>query len=137
MLVVPQEGSLALMQYLRLGMPAPIMIHLFINDLLVDTTTVLTDFTEASFPGYLAQAVTFPAAPFLNIDGAAEIDAGGPASFVSTGPSTQTAYGYWVDDGSYTSIWWAERFASPVDFRMAGSFTQVVLALTGITEFTG
>lgn len=137
MLVVPQEGSLILVELLRSALPSPLRVHLFVNDFIPDWTSTLTDFNEATFPGYTPGTASFPNPPSLNFDNAAEIDAGSPAVFNSTGPSGQTAYGYWVDNGTYDKIWWCERFASPVTFFITGSFVQIALGFTGITEFTG
>lgn len=137
MLVVPQEGALVLMELLRTQLPSPTVVHLFVNDYSPDETTTLADLTEATFPGYLAGSTDFPTAPFTNSDGQAEIDGGSPAFFSSTGPSTQTAYGYWVDDGSLTTVWWAERFTSAVSFVSPGSFLQIQLVLTGVSAFSG
>jgi hypothetical protein len=137
MLVVPTEGSVELMDVIQANLPSPMKVHLYVNDYSPDQATNLLSFTEASFPGYVPGSATFPNPATVNIDSAAEIDAAAVATFTSTGMSSQTAYGYWVDDGTYTSVWWAERFDSPVDFSAPGTFVQVLLSLTGITEFTG
>lgn len=137
MLVVPSQGSLILMESLRTALPAGLLLHLYVNDYNPDLTTDEAALVEATFPGYSAVGITFGAAPFLNGDGQAEIDASPPAAFNSTGPSSQTAYGYWIDNGVATTVLIAERFSSPVNFNAPGQFLQVLAVLTGISAFTG
>lgn len=137
MLVVPKEGALVLMKYIKTALPNPTIVHLYVNDISPDEDSTVASFTEATFPGYAPGATDWPTDPFTNGDGQAEIDGGSPAFFASTGTSTQTAYGYWVDDGSLTSVYWAERFTSPVSFTGSGSFCEVQLKLTGVSAFSG
>jgi hypothetical protein len=125
------------MEDIRAGLPSPTVVHLFVNDYIPDETSVIGDFTEATFPGYSPAPATWPTPAFLNMDGQAEIDAINASTFSSTGTSIQTAYGYFVDDGSLTTCLWAERFSSPVPFMLSGSFVSVLLVLTAVSAFSG
>ncbi len=137
MLVVPKEGALALMDFIRSQLPNPISVHLYVNNVSPDEDSTIATFTEATFPGYGVGLTDFPTDAFTNGDGQAEIDGGSPAFFSSSGTSTQTAYGYFVDDGTYTTLLWAERFTSPVSFTTPGQFCEVQLKLTGVSAFSG
>jgi len=137
-LVVPQDGTMVLLEKLRdLYLSASTFMHLFKNNYSPVETSVLGDFTESTFPGYAAGLSAWNTAAFLNGSGKAEIDADSATVFTCSGSASESAYGYYVMDPTDTELLWAERFASPVVISTAGDFVSVLARFTMLTEFTG
>jgi hypothetical protein len=110
--IYPDEGLVT--QLVRI-MGDDVHYHLFVNDVTPDRDTVLADFTEAAFTGYVE--VTVEAADFT-IDGVSAhvgyIQAP-PITFSNGSGVDQDAYGYYVTDVGDTEVLAAARFdAAPV-----------------------
>jgi hypothetical protein len=90
-------------------------MHLYQNDYTPTDGMVVGDFTEATFPGYVDYTLEPEhwVAPAL-VGSLYEINYNDFAAFIAdgTGFSSQTIYGYWVED-NLTGLWWAERFDVP------------------------
>lgn len=91
-------------------------VHLFTNALTPTPSSVVGDFTEATFTGYAAVAVAGWNANRLNTDGSISIDATNVMTFVGPGDATgETIQGYYVlAAGGGTPYLYAVRFPTPV-----------------------
>lgn len=87
-------------------------LHLFINNFRPTPAAVITDFVEASFPGYLPVALGGSwSAPTVVQLGVAEMRSG-PARFRGIGPGfDQPCYGWWIDDLDHVLA--CRRFDAP------------------------
>lgn len=91
-------------------------VKLYTNDFAPDPSTLLADFTEATFTGY-GEATIATWGDTINT---------GPARAGSTAQATftagaivapgQTVYGYYVTDAAETVVLFSERFTDPVQF---------------------
>jgi len=95
-------------------------IQLYVNDVTPGPSSVLADFTEATFTGYAPVTVTPPGDP--DIVGTKIQIPLNQGFFQATADMTpiQTAYGYLVVDGS--DLLAAGRFDEAVDFATAGDY---------------
>jgi len=117
------------MDQLRTTLLPTLAIALYRNDF------VPTDFTEASFPGYVPQSVSTPNPAFINGGQEAEVDAD-LVTFTQTAGPNQTVYGYFVYDAGLTVIC-AQRFPAPVPMTGAGASLDVGVKFTGVSQFNG
>lgn len=72
-----------------------IFMKLFVNEITIAPTTLLTDLTEATAPGYAEFAITTLHGPVLDISGNAYMTTP-EAFFVTTGGGSDVAYGAYV-----------------------------------------
>jgi len=90
-------------------------MHLFQNDVTPQPGITDADFVEADFPGYGAASISDPTWTQGPIVGhVATATYGSFLSFIaaSSGFTSQTIYGYWIndEDGDYV---WSESFGTP------------------------
>jgi hypothetical protein len=97
-------------------------VHLFVNNLTPNGDSVLGDFTEATFTGYLAQAFTAFVGPVHLGNGAEALMV--DVNFIGGAitPPGQTCYGYYITDNTDATLYMSERFTSPVPFANLGDF---------------
>jgi len=107
-------------------------IHLFQNDFTPDRSSVLSDFTEADFPGYVYQAAGSYGGAYINGTGYAQADLLSPLLFqANTTFGGQTIYGFYATlSGDPTTVMGADRFSSPVTLTNDGDGVYVNVALT-------
>lgn len=139
MIVVPDDGSAWLLQQLRPVFNAgPLACNLYQNDYFPTLNSVIADFTDATYPGYVRQNVNFPNAEQFDPQGHCFI-VGNALTFLSTGAPQphQRIYGYYISNAAGNRIVWAERFPRRVWVRQAG--VQIVLSprFGALTEWTG
>jgi len=138
-IILTKVGSVQLMEFLRDPIDPSFLdgmgLALFVNNFIPTWDSVLADFTEASFPGYAPQSLSTPNAAFQNGQGRGEVDAD-QVTFTASGPSAQTAFGYFVYNAALDVIW-CERFAAPQPMGAPGSALDIGVKFTGSTEFTG
>lgn len=81
----------------------------------LDDSTVLADFTEATFDGYAADAIT-PTSGWTVTPGAPSDMTADAASVFTAGASvsSQTILGYYVENTGDSVVEWAEPFASSI-----------------------
>jgi len=99
-------------------------VHLFKNNFTPDPSSILTDFTEATFTGYAAVQVNSKfATPYKVIDGEYQTDST-PFTFTCTGGSPQTCYGWYLTwfDGTTTWVRKSGVFLTPLAFASGASF---------------
>jgi hypothetical protein len=132
-LVIPQDGALAITEFLRRGIPLAPFAALFINNVSPTQTTTLASLTEASFAGYTRQILNgwTPAAA----DGSHGAVITHPAKlwFSAPGP-VQTVYGWFavqLDWTATTRLLWAERGSPSVTFGIGSA----VLILSPVFDF--
>lgn len=103
-------------------------VHLCVNSPNITPGSLPADFTEATFTGYAAVAISTWSAVLnlmLNVIGIA-----GSALFVQTGTAiTQTVTGYYVTDGTGAVFYGAELFPTPVPMSSIGSFVDLTVVL--------
>lgn len=114
LLVTPNLGELELLDKMlkdALSVDETYSLRLYRNDYTPNTTSVLGDFTVATFSGYanktLSRAGWNAAA---TVSGKAETDYGTQQSW--TASSSETVYGYYVVASTSNVVLWAERFTS-------------------------
>lgn len=141
-LVIPETGEAAFLTEIRTALAALITathlkVRLFSNNYTPIATTVVSDFTEATFTGYAAQNVPALSTVFTNAAGQAEIDANATNFFQATDAvSPNTIYGYWIADETSTPIlMWCEKFDTPIDMTTAGKTLILLLRLILASAF--
>lgn len=107
--------------------------HLYVNALLPTRNTLLTDFTEASYPGYAPQEI-YGWAPAV-IQGNNAVSWSDQLVFTrGNGGALQLVYGYFVTRGNPRRLLWAElRPFGPIRMEFGGD---VVVVLPQLTVFT-
>ena len=108
-------------------------MHLMMNDPAITSTTVVGDFTEATFGGYAAKAATVAGAAVVDaLTGNLIIRIADPAggwSFLSSGapPANipQTIYGAYVTNAAGDILLGAVKFTDPVTITAAGQIIDV------------
>ena len=82
------------------------VLRLFVNNHTATETDTVTNFTEATFPGYAAKNLTSWGSAFLNSNTQGETDETVRVFTQTSVPgSPQTVYGYYITDGSGNLIW--------------------------------
>lgn len=86
--------------YLRTVLNTGHSLRLFANNFVPDPSTPLASFTEATFTGYAAIDLTgaFTGPAFVQ-NGQYELQ-GGVFAWTNSGATTQTVYGWYIDDGT-------------------------------------
>ena len=132
MLVVPNEGKIALADLLNSGGGlAGITLDLYKNSVILDNATVFGDFSLANFSGYASDSPTFGSATLVS--NKARIEDSSEREFEHNGGATPNdIYGYIVHDGS--TCFWAEALGSPFTVENAGDKVKVLLRLTLVGE---
>jgi hypothetical protein len=138
MLVVPADGSLALMQFLSTGFALLPYVGLFANNINPTKLTALTDLIEASFPGYTRKYLAGPSSVQAQADGSC-IARWNPVVWASTAPMTgQASYGYFVvqlDAALVVRLLWLERVAPVVDWSVPGQTLALTVQLGDLSLF--
>lgn len=97
-------------------------IHLFVNDLVPTLDSVLFDFTEAAWSGYVP--ITVPAVDFIFQAIAAHVAqlTAAPIFFTNTSGVDQQVYGYYATTPGGGNVLWAARFdGAPLPLPFLGS----------------
>jgi hypothetical protein len=130
MLVLPDTGIDQNLDESRAEWNATLLkMHLFKNDVDPALTSVLADFLESDFPGYVAQDIAVWGVPVV-VAHVARMQAAA-LTWLQTGAGVQDVYGYYVTDAAGTLLRWAERDpAAPVPMVGAGSIYSVLPAYT-------
>ena len=104
------------------------VLHLFQNDLAISRGTVLAQFVECDWSGYLPQ--TYPAASWTPpaLEGQAARSIGIPATFTHNGgPLGNLVYGYWFQDSATAELTWCERLQGAPIIVQAGSPPLIII----------
>src|SRR5262249_6769063 len=99
-IVMCEDARLACMEVKVPDYLNTLTIRLFKNNYTPVVTSVLGDFTQATFPGYAADTLNDFGAPYINADSEAQSDTG-VHTFTCTGvPSggSQSIYGWYTED---------------------------------------
>jgi hypothetical protein len=99
----------------------PPLLMLFTNNFTPDEATVLSDLTEATFPGYSRQTIDFSPAATIT----AHVAKLTPVAVVFTraaGAGGDNVYGYGVLDSTGTVLLWAQKDpGAPIDMSIVGA----------------
>lgn len=130
-IVIPNQGEEA---FLDLLLSVGYTLRLFKNDVTVTESVTESDFTEATFTGYVSKALT--GGSWTTTAGDPSTGAYAMQSFTSTADQTpQDIYGYYVTLTSGGALRWFEKFGSPVTVQNDGDSIritpQITLADTG------
>lgn len=117
-LVVPDEGELVLLDVLLRANVSPSLnwvVRLYANNYTPNRESLLIDFTEASFGGYLPKLLTRSSwtSP-ATVAGSAQSTYGTDYLVWTASSGSETVYGYYVTDAPATVCLWAERFLNPM-----------------------
>lgn len=89
-------------------------------------SSVLTDFSKASFPGYADTAPTFSTATI--VAGIANIETAASQNFTCTGGgSSETCYGYYVWDATANKLFYGEPFTAGIVMVNNGDEIEITL----------
>lgn len=104
---------------IRQTAPFPTLkVHLFTNNVNPSNATVLADFTEATFAGYVAQSLTTPN-PAVDAAHISTVTAVSVSFTITAG--AQNIYGWYVTNSANTRLMWSQRdAAAPVAMDAAG-----------------
>jgi len=137
---VPDVGLKQVIMLLQAGFPQ-LFVRLFQNDYTPAAGSVLANFTEATFSGYVAGTIQpgaagWPGAPLLGAANHRYQITAGNVAYNGTGAGiTNTIYGYYVCDQA-NNLWWAERLpGAPFTMGAAGSNLTITPTLTDRSEF--
>lgn len=115
---VPDEGLAAALDTLvrlALGTDQPLQLRLFVNDLVPQRTTVLANYTEATFAGYSRRTLNRAdwGVSVLEADHVARITlSAGPLIYTPT-VADVTVYGVYIIDPAAGIVRYARRFTVP------------------------
>lgn len=114
----------------------PILVHLYTNTLTPDVDTVVSDFTEATYPGYPAGGISVVMAPTGNSGNEVAITTVGVNFPPPTSGGPYTIIGFWVDGlaafyGVQTCVLSAE-FPSPISLSTTSSGLPLVIDLSSL-----
>lgn len=139
MLVVPLLGNGNLQEVLRryLVLFKP-RYRLYTNDYSPDLATVIGNFVEAGYPGYLPTLADFnspapqPDFPFLYFKGVPILFQ--PSSAL---PTPLRMFGYFVTDFLTGNVLWAERFPKRIFFSDPRDKLVIIPKFGALSEFSG
>jgi len=133
---VPDVAELKLLDMLRttLNSSSP-KICLFKNNYTPVDSSVLADFTAATFSGYAPVTFTGLGTP-ATVSGRAVSTNSVAATWTKSGATGNDIYGYYVTDAAGTSLLWAERGgAAPYSMNVNGEGLSITPTLSLATEF--
>lgn len=133
-IVVPNASEVILLDDLMGAEASDITCRLFTAPSTVDSATVIGSFTEASFSGYAAQALTFAAAT-TNAGGRAQSDATQVTFTLDADISPVDVIGFYVTDASGTELFFCAVFleddvATPITVENDGDNIKVTVNFT-------
>jgi hypothetical protein len=117
MLVVPRDGTLALMQFLATGRQLSPFAALFTNNVTPDHTATLATFTEATFAGYHRIAMGPPSGVALLPSGATRLTWGQVVWRAMPLMPIETVYGVFVvqlDAALVLRLLWCEKMTPKI-----------------------
>lgn len=134
-LVVPDVGELYVLASWIIGYPpSSLRMHLYQNAYTPVQGSVIGDFTEATFSGYASVSMTLGTP--TEVSHKAKSVAVAPSVFTHNGGGTSnTIYGYYVQDSFTGDLVWAERFGSSQLMAVNGDSISVPGQITCDSEF--
>lgn len=131
---VPQQGDLAFLANMIGGSLVGCYARLYSNEHSFSPTDNVSDYTEATFPGYTPQSVVW-GTPSINSDGKAQ-SASSPVIFLYPGPSggSYKVYGAYVTDTSLAHLYLVYPFLQPYTFGPGETMLPLSLVLTVVGE---
>lgn len=132
-LVIVNSGRLAHANALRSWFNANTVLKLFINNYAPQRGDTAANYTEASFGGYTAVALSQWGAAALTADFHALLTEIARTFIVTGPPFTQTVYGYFVVDGA-GNLQWAEQAPTPLAMNALNLAFSVVPQYTYTSE---
>src|ERR1044072_2949235 len=135
-LKVPDVGEVNILDTLRgVWNSTTVRFHLYQTNYTPVDGSVLGDFTEATFSGYAAIAVSsFAAATTVSNRGSTTAN---PITFTrGVGETSNSIYGYYVTDSTNTKLLFAERApAPPISMTNVGDQIVITPVFTLSSEF--
>lgn len=120
--------SLVLLEILRLGGLDNLTVRLFQNDMTPTEASVLADFIQCDFSGYVQVVGRNFNTPVFDDQGNGNLVSASIAAFTQNAPTiTNIAYGYYVVLNDGVTLVWSERFAAPQAFADTADNVAVVL----------
>jgi hypothetical protein len=135
-IVIPNVAKVELLERLvGSDSDVPEKLRLFQNNLTIGPTTVLSDFTQANFSGYVAGTLTG-----VSVSGTLDSDNRAVATwsditFTKSGATGNTIWGYYVTN-NMGGFCWAEKFDSPVVLDTDGEFLTITPKFTLKSQFS-
>lgn len=125
-LVFPDQG---LQYWMQQMLATGIDLHLFVNNVTITQSTLLSALTEATWTGYAVVPLAFGSWTF-SVAGHTGIAIAGPQSFSNSSGSAQTAYGWYLTDSGSSMLLAGGQFdGAPVSIPDGG--TQIVIPSVG------
>jgi hypothetical protein len=111
----------------------PQAVHLFINDFVPTVDSVVGDFVEATFTGYIPTSLSIGGLVFLNAEGAAEVPFAS-IGFTNTGASPgNLVHGYWYE--ALGRVVFAERITPAVDMSILAASLTLTISMTMLSRY--
>lgn len=104
-------------------------LYLFQNNFVPLDSSVLGDFTEATFSGYASQSISYTAASLVG-DFAICADSAARTFTVGMGGVSNTIYGYYVVDQTTGLLVYAERFSASINMNTVGATITLTVQVT-------
>jgi len=131
---VPKSGAIAALDAWLAAVKAPLLAHLYDNNVVYNPDRVLADYNEASFVGYSAQGpISWPPA-FTNGTGKAESDSPTLTWNFTGGSGTHTVYGIYVTDDPAAELLLVIPFLTPFTFSPSANSLSKAIQLTDVSE---
>jgi hypothetical protein len=111
---VPQGGAIAALTSWLAATDAPLLAHLYVNNINYVPTRVLADYTEASFVGYAAQGPIGWGPVFTNGVGKAESDSPNLTWTFTGATGTFPVFGIYLTNVTITKLLCVIPFLHPV-----------------------
>jgi hypothetical protein len=130
-LKIPDLGIVYKMTLLQTNFETDALeIHLYQNNYTPTTSSVLADFTAATFDGYIPQTISGWSSPTVTAH-VGLIQATAVVFTKAAGATPNSIYGYYVTDSGGTTVLWAELFSTgPFAMSATGSTITVTPTMT-------
>lgn len=129
-LYVPQQGQLSDLAGWIAGDLGGARARLYVSNTPYLSTRVITDYTEASFPGYAPAGPFAWSAPFINGTNQAETDASPATWALSASSGVYVVFGILVVDSPGTKLLSVVPFVNPFNFTPTTPSLTYVLQMT-------
>lgn len=130
-IILPNEGETNVLDAIA-AKSLTVRLYTAVVGGVIDEATVLSDFTEADFPGYSADAITATSGWTVAAGDPSTMTADAASVFTRAAGAgaTDDCLGYYVEDTVAGEVVWAEEFASSIPITNENDQITLTAALT-------